>query len=100
MKRNSNLTKIEEVLRQYPVLKAICSNPIMTPEKKEKATEIVSQIELSLSALFPQEIKIINLRYFNNIRNKELAGRLDITEQCLSMRTRKIIDKISRIIRI
>ncbi|WP_138206366.1 sigma-70 family RNA polymerase sigma factor [Haloimpatiens lingqiaonensis] len=98
MKRNQKLIKIEEILREYPINKAICNNPIASTEQKENAMRIIGQIELALGVLYPKELELINLRYFNNVKVKDLAVKLDITEQCVSNKTKNILNKISKVI--
>ncbi|EPY2302230.1 RNA polymerase sigma factor, sigma-70 family [Clostridium sporogenes] len=100
MKRNFNLIKIESVLREYPVSKAICNNPCLAEEHKKKAMRIVSQIELSLGVLTPGELEIINLRYFNETKNKDVAKKLNSTEQTICKKTKNILNKISKVISI
>ncbi|WP_165776117.1 sigma-70 family RNA polymerase sigma factor [Clostridium combesii] len=92
-----NLIKIESVLREYPVSEAICNNPSATAEQKKKVIDIVKQIELSLGVLTPVELEIINLRYFNHISNKDVAKKLNVTEQTICKKTKNILNKINKI---
>lgn len=89
---------IEALLRDYKVLKAISMNDSMVKENRDIALNKVNNIELALSALEPAELEIINLKYFNNIKTKDIAIKLDVTEQNVSTKITKILHKINRVI--
>ena len=68
--------------------------PKWLKKMKYKLEVKVEKIDNALEILTHREYKIIELRYFENISNKDVARRLDLKEQRISEVKSKIINKL------
>jgi len=100
MKRDSNIRKTEELLKEYPVLKVISNNPNMSQEQRDIVLYNVNNIELALNELNENEVEIINLKYFNGFKNTDVASQLKLTPEYICTRSKFIVNKINRCIAI
>ena len=96
MKRNSEIRNTESLLKDFKVLKAICSNPNLSVQQQETASYKVNNIELAVNALSEDEIKLINLKYFDRLQNKQVAFKLKQTPEYISTKSKNIIIKLNR----
>ncbi|WP_051624361.1 sigma factor-like helix-turn-helix DNA-binding protein [Clostridium akagii] len=67
-------------------------------KRKHKLEVKIKKIDNELSILTDREYKIIELRYFENISNKDVAIRLDLAEQRISEVKSKIINKLINLV--
>jgi RNA polymerase sigma factor (sigma-70 family) len=81
-------------------------NEIVTREKKIKQLEyfkkdkmtLINKIDNALETLEPRDLEIIKLRYFNNINNRAISIKLDLTEEWICTLKTNAINKLSTLI--
>ncbi len=90
--RTSNTYKITSSVENEVVAK---EEKINSLNRHIKNLEIeVTKIENALSILTEMELKIVELQYFKQLRNKDVAQQLLYTEQYYAHLKRNILDKL------
>jgi RNA polymerase sigma factor (sigma-70 family) len=72
--------------------------PEYLKKRKEKIITQIQQMDNAIEILLSREQDIIRLRYFEKISNKDIAAKLDLTEQRVSGIKTEIIKKIAPLI--
>lgn len=67
--------------------------------KKEKIM-IINKIDNALETLDQRDLEIIKLRYFNNINNRSISMKLDLTEEWICTLKTNAVNKLSGLINI
>lgn len=86
----------ELLLRDFRVLKAISNNVDLSQEQRAEALHKVSNIEIGLNVLNDDEMKLINLRYFNGLRDIQISTILLLSSDYIGNLASEIIYKMSR----
>jgi RNA polymerase sigma factor (sigma-70 family) len=70
-------------------------------EKRKHKLEIqIKKIDNALNILDPRSLEIIKLRYFYKINNRDIAEKLNLTEEWICKLKNNIINRISNLINI
>ena len=72
---------------------------ILNQSKRETMMKI-NKIDNALETLEPRDLDIIKLRYFNNLNNRIIAVRLDLTEEWICTLKASVINKLSTLINV
>lgn len=70
---------------------------ILNQSRRETLMKI-NKIDNALETLEPRDLDIIKLRYFNNLNNRIIAVRLDLTEEWICTLKAAVINKLSTLI--
>lgn len=100
MKKDSNISKTEDLLKEYAVLKDIYNNSNTSQEQRNIVLYNVNNIELALKDLNKNEIEIITLKYFSGLKNIDVANQLNLTPEYICTRSKLILNKLNRCIAI
>lgn len=107
------MRRIENILYKYTFIKALiknididlevyeCSDKIKILEMKKREKEIQLQsIDNALQTLSHKELKIIEFRYFEKLRWKQISEKMMYSEDYLIKLKRNIITKLEELISI
>lgn len=67
-------------------------------QSKRDTSRIISKIDNALETLDPRDFEIIKLRYFDNINNRSISIKLDLTEEWICTLKAIVINKLSTLI--
>ncbi len=72
--------------------------PEQLEKRKHKLEVQIKKIDNALEALEPREYEIITMKYFNRISNKNIAAKLNLTEQWVCSLNTIAINNIANLI--
>lgn len=96
MKKTAEMKNTELLLRDFRVLKAISNNVDLSQEQRENALHKINNIEIGLNVLNEDEMKLINLRYFNGLGYIQIGRMLSLNSDYIGALASEIIYKMSR----
>jgi len=67
-------------------------------QSKRDKLMVLNKIDNALETLDPRDLEIIKLRYFNNINNRNISIKLDLTEEWICTLKAIVINKLSTLI--